>query len=377
MGPFRCKVLEFMLISLNRVPLFLWLNRRRRDGHPPPLSPEVEEVSLFRNANFMTLWLELAVSRTANTAVQFVLLILIVEKTGSSLATSALIISLAAPPVVFGIISGVVVDRVDKRTVIMVTNVIRALLTALLVFGDGSTVSIFVIAFLTATMGQFNMPAANAAVPSYVPRSQLMAANSFFQLTVAASQLLGMIMLAPLMLKVFGYDSSYVIGAVLIIITVPIVARLPKLPPSVNNDGETWRSRLQAVPGDTRNALAVIRSDRTTSLAIMQLSTGGMLLFMFALLVPRFLPDVLNIDADNAVFVFWPLGIGALIALRFLPPLSRRYTPTGIVTVGLFGLAFSTAAFAGINFLVDFLQDQQPFGALGPDQFGGLSLKNN
>jgi hypothetical protein len=183
-----------------------------------------------------------------------------------------------------------------------------------------------------------------------------------------------MIMLAPLMLKVFGFNASYIVGAVLIVLTVPIVARLPKLPPAVSTTGETWRSRLRAVPGDARTAMAFIRADRITLLAMVQLSTGGMLLFMFALLVPRFLPDVLDIDADNAVFVFWPLGLGALIALRFLPPLGRRYTATGIVTVGLFGLAVSTAAFAGINFLVDFLQEQQPFGVLGPDQVGGLSL---
>jgi MFS family permease len=382
MDPLQLEAEDALLRRIH--PGRLWRRLRRRlepksaADQPPPLDgekpPSDDQASLFHNRNYMALWLELAVSRTANTAVQFVLLILVVEKTGSSIATSGLIISLAAPPVVFGLISGTVVDRMDKRTVIMTTNLVRAGLTALLVIGDGSTASIFVIAFLTATAGQFNLPAANAAVPSYVPRSQLMAANSFFQLTVAASQLLGMIMLAPLMLKVFGFHASYIVGAVLIAATIPAVARLPKLPPGLATGAETWRHRLRSVPGDTRTALAVIRSDRITTLAMLQLSTGGMLLFMFALLVPRFLPDVLDIDADNAVFVFWPLGLGALIALRFLPPLGRRYTATGIVTVGLFGLALSTGAFAGINFVVDFLQEQQPFGALGPDQVGGLSL---
>lgn len=373
MDPHQLEAEQALLQRIH--PVRLWRRLRRRPEPPaadaPPAGPE---ASIFRNRNFMALWLELAISRTANTAVQFVLLILIVEKTGSSVATSGLIISLAAPPVVFGLISGSVVDRMDKRSVIMGTNLVRAGLTALLVIGDGSTGSIFVIAFLTSTAGQFNLPAANAAVPSFVSRPQLMAANSFFQLTVAGAQLVGMIMLAPLMLKVFGFDASYIVGAALILVTVPIAARMPKLPPALESTSESWRARLRTVPGDTRSAIAVIRADRITLLAMLQLSTGGMLLFMFALLVPRFLPDVLDIDADNAVFVFWPLGLGALIALRFLPALGRRYTATGIVTVGLIGLAISTAAFAGINFLVDFLQDQQPFGALGPDQVGGLSL---
>ena len=99
-----------------------------------------------------------------------------------------------------------------------------------------------------------------------------------------------------------------------------------------------------------------MRRDRLTQLAMLQLSMGGMLLFMFALLVPRFVTDVLDRPAEDSVFVFWPVGVGALLALRALPWLGRRFTPTGIVTAALFGLTVSIGAFAAIRFLVDALQ---------------------
>ena len=123
-----------------------------------------------------------------------------------------------------------------------------------------------------------------------------------------------------------------------------------------------------------RGAWEAVRGDRLTLLTLLQLSTGAMLLFMFALLVPRFVRDVLDLDADNAVFIFAPTGMGALLALRMLPWLGRRFTPSGIVTGGLFALAAAIIAFGGVSFLVEFLQEQQPFGALGPDQVGGVSL---
>ena len=351
---------------LQRLPPF-----RGGEGPSPPPPPD---GSLFRNPRFLRIWISESIAQTTNTALQFVLLILIVEKTNSSIAGSGLILSLAAPPVVFGLFSGVLVDRWDKRTVMFITILARALLTASLLLADFSLVSIYGVAFLTATMGQFYLPAAQASVPTYVSRRQLLSANSLSQTTLAMSQLLGMIMLAPLMLKVFGFDASYVVAAALLLLTLVLIAQLPPVPPWHTAVGETWRQRLRTVPSEMRVAWVAIRSDRLTMLAIVQLSSGGMLLFMFALLVPRFVQDVLNVPPSNAAFIFWPTGVGAVLGLRMLPWLGRRFSSSGLVTVALFGLTGSLAAFGGVNFLVDFLQHRQPFGVLGPDQVGGVSL---
>ena len=324
---------------------------------PRVARPSDPSVSIFHNRDFLLLWSAQGVSLVVNTALQFVWLILIVEKTGSSIAGSGLIIFLAAPPVLFGPISGVIVDRIDKRTVLIITNLVRGGATALLLLADASVASIYAVAFLTATMGQFNLPAASAAVPAFVPRAQFLTANSVFQLTTAVGQLLGMVVVAPVMLKVLGFDWSYIVGAALILGTVPLLMRLPTLPPETTAMGDTWRARMRAVPGDLHDTWLVVKRDRLTQLAMLQLSMGGMLLFMFALLVPRFVTDVLERPAEDSVFVFWPVGVGALLALRALPSLGRRYTPTGIVTGALFGLGVSIGAFTAINFLVDALRD--------------------
>lgn len=333
-----------------------------------------EEIPLFRNRNFVALWAAQGLSQTINTGLQFVLLILIVERFESSIAGSGLIIAMAAPPVVFGLISGIVVDRFDKRTVLVVTNAVRGVVTTLLIFADVSVASIYAVAFVTATMGQFYLPAASATVPSFVPHRQLLAANSVFQLTTVTAQLLGMVMVAPLMLKLFGFDASYLVAGFALLSTVPMLMLLPRLHPDRTFDSESWRHRARTVPGELRDAWTMIRADRITTLAMLQLSTGGMLLFMFALLVPRFVKDVLEKNPDDSVFIFWPVGLGAILALRLLTVLGRRYSPTGIVTVGLFGLAAAIAAMGAVDFLVDFLQDEQPWGRLGPDQVLGESL---
>ena len=252
-----------------------WSRLARLPWRRRAASPEDGLTPLSRNPDFLALWAVQGLTLTVNTALQFVLLILVVDKTGSSIAGSGLIICLAAPPVFFGLIAGVVVDRVDKRTVLIVSNALRAILTGLLVLADVSLVSLYVIAFLTATMGQFHLPAANAAMPTFVPRRQLLAANSVFQLTVTVAQLMGMVLLAPLMLKAFGFTASYLVAGALLLMSVPIAARLPKLPPTMQPAGGTWRRRLGALPDDLRGAWRVICSDRLTALAMLQLSAAS------------------------------------------------------------------------------------------------------
>ena len=340
----------------------------------PPAEGDSEPPGLFSNRQFVALWAAQGISQTINTGLQFVLLILIVERFDSSIAGSGLIVAMAAPPVVFGLISGVVVDRYDKRKVLLVTNAIRGVVTVLLVVADVSVASIYAVAFVAATMGQFYLPAAAASVPIFVPRAQLLAANSVFQLTTVTAQLIGMVMVAPLMLKLFGFELSYIVAAVLILLTVPLLLRVPPLPPEKGFGSESWRHRARRVPGELKSAWAIIRCDRITTLAMLQLSAGGLLLFMFALLVPRFVKDVLLQDPDDSIFIFWPVGLGAILALRLLTVLGRRYSPTGIVTVGLFGLTVMIAAMGGVDFLVEFLQEKQPWDLLGPDQVLGTSL---
>ena len=301
---------------------------------------------LFGNSDFVRLWLATGIQLTVNSALQFVLLIRVVELSGSSLAAVALVIVLAAPPVVFGLATGVLLDRLDKRRVLLVTVIIRSGLTAVLLIADNVSVgAIFAVAFLTATAGQFALPAGASSLPAFVKRSQLLAANSAFQFTATSTQLIGLVVLSPIMLKALGFDASYILSAALLLATAPLLAKLPPLPPhprEQNGDAGTvnggWgqvRSAIGMGLADVHEAALRVWRDRLTAVALIQLITGVMLLFMFAVLVPRFVQDVLGRHPEDAVFVFWPTGVGALAVLIGLPWLARHFRVAVLASVGL------------------------------------------
>ena len=313
---------------------------------------------LFRNRSFLALWSATGIQLTINSAIQFVLLIWVLERTGSPFASTLLVICLAAPPVATGAVAGVLLDRLDKRRVLIIAVIIRAGLTALLLLADNVSVgAVYAVAFGTALAGQFAVPAGAAALPRFVARQQLLSANSAFQFTTTSTQLIGLVALAPIMLKVIGFDASYIVSAVALFGSALLLALLPAIPPlhqaphRVSEEVGQIRAAFATTWYDIRSAGELVWRDRLTALALLQLISGVMMLFMFAVLVPQFVHDVLGRVEEDAVFVFWPTGFGALVALIFVPVIGRKVPIVAMASAGLAVITVIVTIFGVLDFL--------------------------
>ena len=313
---------------------------------------------MFRNRAFLALWSATGIQLTINSAIQFVLLIWVLEQTGSPFASTLLVICLAAPPVLMGALAGVLLDRLDKRKVLILAVIVRAGLTALLLIADNVSVgAVYAVAFGTAAAGQFAVPAGAAALPRFVARQQLLSANSAFQFTTTSTQLIGLVMLAPIMLKVLGFDISYIVSAVALFASAFLLALLPALKPlqrttqRVAGEVGQIRAALATTMHDIGAAASMVWRDRLTAVALLQLISGVMLLFMFAVLVPQFVHDVLGRAEEDAVFVFWPTGCGALLALVLVPRYGHRIGITIMASIGLAVITVIVTMFGALDFL--------------------------
>ncbi len=315
-------------------------------------------MPLWRNRPFLALWSATCIQLTINSAIQFVLLIWVLEQTGSPFASTLLVICLAAPPVLMGAFAGVLLDRLDKRRVLIIAVIIRAGLTALLLLADNVSVgAVYAVAFGTAAAGQFAVPAGAAALPRFVARQQLLSANSAFQFTTTSTQLIGLVMLAPIMLKVLGFDISYIVSAIALFASAFMLVLLPPLrplrqaPQRVSGEVGQLRAALATTLHDIRAAASLVWRDRLTAVALIQLISGVMLLFMFAVLVPQFVHDVLGRAEEDAVFVFWPTGAGALLALILVPRFGPRIGITIMASIGLAIITVIVTVFGVLDFL--------------------------
>ncbi len=111
------------------------------------------------------------------------LLLLVNELTGSTAALAGMAIMLALPQVSVGILAGVYVDRWDRRRVMLVADILRAVVVLgfLLVRSADMLWLLYGLGLIQAAIGTFFTPARTALVPSIVPREGLLAANSLNQ----------------------------------------------------------------------------------------------------------------------------------------------------------------------------------------------------
>ncbi|HEY0755179.1 MAG TPA: MFS transporter [Ktedonobacteraceae bacterium] len=133
------------------------------------------------SSDFWKFWLGQTISACGGSFSSFAIPLLIFKLTGSSLDL-ALSVSAAVLPYFFlGLVIGAWVDHINRKRLMLFTDLARALIIASLFFaaqtGILSVWWIFAVAFLNAALG-IGFDAANfAAIPSLVSQDKLLAAN--------------------------------------------------------------------------------------------------------------------------------------------------------------------------------------------------------
>jgi hypothetical protein len=217
-----------------------------------------------------------------------------------------------------------------------------------------------VINFAFSTVGQFFAPAESAMIPTVVPRLRLLQANSLFHLTFTSSQLIGLVVLGPLLAKIGDVDGLFVSMAIAIVLCGALVWPLPSS--HGVHDPNVPASEEEAIRGVWQDVQAIwqfVFRDRVIALTMVQWTIGAILGLVVATLVPGFAERLLHVRAEDAVFVMAPAGIGMVAGTALLNRWGERFAKHFLTNVGLFtvaaclaltgGLAFVTTAITGGN----------------------------
>jgi MFS family permease len=328
---------------------------------PLVYEPHVREViksrGLLADRRFRSLWLSQGLAQTAQNALLFTLLVVVFKITGESLATSILVLCFILPSIPMGFIVGVVLDRTNKETVLVITSLLRAGGCVLFLLFHTEVWAIYIIAVGHATAGLFFNPAVVSLVPTLVSRERLVPANSLYNFTLTASQLVGIVFLAPLLLKTAGEDAIFIITACMFVASAVLATqvRAPQEKPGLR---AAQGAVFGGVLSDFRESWRILFSDRYSTVALVQLITSGTLVLLFSILIPRYMQDVIGVPPENAAFVFAPTGIGALVGLRFLPWFAK-FGKDRVVIVGLVGVAVCLVLLALVEPLAE-ITEQAP-----------------
>jgi MFS family permease len=316
---------------------------------------EVQEAvqhGLFRNRAFLAVWGAQILSQTAANAVTSALIILVAEITHSNTSSSFLILLAIIPAVLFGIGAGVLVDRTDRRFVLVVTNALRGVaVLPLLFFGTDVTVA-YVVNFLVAAVTIFFVPAESATIPGIVRRRDLMAANSLFTFTFNGSFLLGFIILAPIAVSLYGFDFLWSLVAAMFGVSSLLCATLPASPPPQKAAHIISAELAERAFTETRQGISeafhYLRATPLVTWAMVYIALTYTLVAVAGALAPGFVREVLKLGERNVVVIVAPAGLGVVLGLGVLNAIGGRMTRanaigTGLMVVGLALLVLAAA----------------------------------
>jgi len=149
-------------------------------------------ASLRRNANFTLLVGGQFISQLGDRLAMVAFPWLVWRTTGSAMSTGAVLALFTLPYVLFGAFAGGLLDRVDKRAVMVAADITRAgLVLAVPFMAERSMATVFVLAFLTSCATVFFDPGLMALLPEVVPERDLLRANSVLTASTHITEIVG------------------------------------------------------------------------------------------------------------------------------------------------------------------------------------------
>jgi len=193
---------------------------------------------------FRYLWLAQVISLTGDWFNVIAAVVLINRYTNSALAVGGLFLARALPPFLAGPFAGVVADRFNRKAVLIVADILRALIVSgfLLVNSAEDVWLLYVLSILQFVVSAFFEPARSAIVPSLVAENELLTANTLSSTTWSAMATLGAA-IGGVTAAIFGPQTALVIDSSSFVLSALLVWQI-KLPPradiSSNAHGNGW-----------------------------------------------------------------------------------------------------------------------------------------
>ena len=321
---------------------------------PPAGTGGTGTAAVLKNRPFLLLWLSQLATQVGSNMVLYGLTVVVLDSTNLSSVVALLFLTFLVPAVLFSAVAGVYVDRLDRRLVLITTNVLRAIVLVAIWAVNGDVTLILILNVVVSALTVFFAPAEAAMIPHLVPRHQLVSANGLFTLTLNGAFALGYALLGPLIVKVAGGPAPVIlIVAVLYGISAIFCATLPSDRPA---DEEPMRSDAvheagEAVRGtfsQLSDGVAYIRSNRSISWSLIYLGIAASLVGVIGVLGPKFAHKTLGLGTQDLILVVLPLGTGIVMGVlllnsygRYVP--RRRAIEGGLIALGVL-LALLTVA---------------------------------
>jgi MFS family permease len=267
--------------------------------------------SLRRHRNYRIFFTGQLVSLAGTWMQNVALAWLVLELSGSALAVGALAFWRFVPFTVFGLVAGVVADRVDSRRLVMGTQaaamVVSVALAVVTLTGTATLPLVYVLAALGGITLAFDAPGRQSLTyqmvgPGELPNAVALNAGLFNGSRVIGPAIAGVVIAAA------GTGICFVLNAVSFLAVLAALA-------SIRSEEllSVARDPSARLVDGTRRALRFVRHDPELRLVLVVVTVVSTVGFNFHVLVPLLAGETLHVGPEGFGFLSATFGLGALV----------------------------------------------------------------
>jgi MFS family permease len=319
--------------------------------------------AVLRYTAFRNIWFAQLAAQLADKFLLFSLIILAYNVSGGSTPVAVTLLTYTVPAVLLAPPAGVLADRIDRKQLMMWCNFGRGAAIALIPLAalvpglKDDFVHLLVIAFVFSAIGQLFGPAEAAVIPTILPRSALITANSMALLTMVLTLVFGGA-LAPVLSRIDLY-APYWVGAALLAIagTLIFASDIPPIKHEHAPPVEESASRFRVMVNDIREGIEVVRQSHGVRLAFFQVSVALLMLLTLFTLAPAFVSKVIGISALDTYVILLPATTGAILSAVILGQFLRTIDRARLLAASMIAFGVTILGLAAVPQAMSTLPD--------------------
>ncbi|MCA0987680.1 MFS transporter [Guptibacillus algicola] len=305
--------------------------------------------TLLRNRGYITLMIAQLISSIGDwLSIVAIITMVGLKWNATPIEVSLIILCLAVPMALFGPFAGTFADRFNRKTLMVVSDLVRAGLVLMLIFAT-TIWMVYICLFGIGMFAALFIPAKNGKLKELVPDDQMKSAMSITSMIDSGTKVLGPL-LSGLLVTAFGANPVFLIDSATFILSAILLLTLPA---SVFSNESTVETNGKAISfkEDFLQGVSFMKGNRfllvglsilTISLLILQLSDSQIIVLIRELTNAS--PDLFGILVTGS-------GLGMFFS-GWLLAKKTEYKPILLMLLGVCGMGVSfglLAVFTGMD----------------------------
>jgi DHA3 family macrolide efflux protein-like MFS transporter len=305
---------------------------------------------LLQYPDFIKVWIGRTISRFGDALDGIAFMWLMYKLTGSTLLMGT-VMAVSAIPSMFGMVAGVVVDRMDKKKVMIWMDLLRGISTAIIamlyMIGGLAVWQLYAFAFFNSVCEVFAHPARASAMQVLVKKEHYLASNSLSQASGSAAEIFGM-GIAAAIIGFWGVGFAILIDAISFVVSAftAMIATIEKVISSKE------QLNFKVFFHELFDGFRIIKSNTLIFINIIMACMINILLAPVNVLMPIYSDKILNAGERGYSIMGIGIMVGTLLGSLLLGQLGHRYKKSTLIIGGFMAFGACIGALGLVNSLI-------------------------